>query len=358
MVPGNLPYSYGGYPNYHSPPNQPPVVVQAPSLPKPSPVQDSSPIQISNLPASPSHYLPGVYFPYGPFYYDAATSAPTPAASEINTAPPASQPPKPPASHYYPQYSVQMPYYPAPTAAPVAQAPAPLPISPPPSLPPFYPPKQPVDSQHSVIPFYPSDPYSSYYHYGQFPYQNLGDEVQPAATSHPTIAPPSPPATTIGMMVPKHPGSPSYPFGYFYPQKPIYPLFSPPLPAKEEPPKPVVPQATCLPYAHIICGYYPYPYYPYYHPPYPPHHPLPYSAVTQYPQTQPPVTIKKPSTTTTVTTPTTTTATTITTSSTPSRPTPQLPYVQCVMGSMDAFLPFAHPDSIQVRGQCLCEWGV
>lgn len=309
------------------------------------------------MPVGPSHYLSGVYSPYGSFYYNTMTPAPTPAASKINTAPPVTQPPKPPASLYYPQYYLQMPYYPAPTAAPVAQAPAPLPFSPPPSPPPpLSPPEQPVDPQYPVIPFYPSAPYSSYYHYGQFPYPNPGTEVQPASSSHPSIDPPSPPTTTTRMMVPKHPGSPSYPFGHFYPERPIYfPPFPPPLPAKEkpqtifqDPQKPVAPQATCLTHAHI-CGYYPYPYY---HPLYPPHYPTPYPAVPQHLQTQPPVTTKKPFTTTT-TTPTTAT-TTPTTSFTPTGPTPQIPHVQCLMGSMDAFLPFAHPDSIQVRGQCWC----
>ncbi|XP_044045979.1 uncharacterized protein LOC122873393 [Siniperca chuatsi] len=341
MGPGKLPYYPGAHPKYPSPPYQLPL--QA----------DGSPHQVSKL---PSQYPSGVYYPYVPFYYPAVTPVPTPAAKKTTTVPPATHPPKPPASLYY----LQIPYYPAPTAALVTQAPAALPPSSP--YPPS-PPKQSVGPQYPINPFYPPTSYSSYHHYGQFFQPILGLEVQPASTSHPTIAPPPPPpspttSTTTRTMVPKLPDAPSYPFSQYYPQRPIYfPLPTSLPPAKEkpqtipqEPQKPAAPQATCPPYPHTICGYYPYPYHPYYHPLHPPHYHPPYPHVPHYPETPPPMTTKKPFTTTT--TPTTTTPTTTSsTASTPTWPTPQIPHLQCLMGRMVVFLPFAHPDSIQVTDQ-------
>ncbi|XP_027138282.1 zona pellucida sperm-binding protein 4 [Larimichthys crocea] len=256
----------------------------------------------------------------------------TPAATKTTTtAPPPTQAPIPQAAPYYPQYYLQMPHYPTPTAAPVTQAPAPLPPSPLP--PPPSPPKQPEGPQYPVGPFYHPAFYSSYYQYGHFPY-------------HPTIAPPSP-----SPMIPKQP--PSYTFSQFYPQKPIYiPPPTPPLPAKEKPQttpqEPAAPPITCTPYTQTICSY-PYPYYPHHHPLYPPYYYPPHPPVPQYPQTPPPMTTKKPFTTTT--TPCATSPTPTTTTTTASTSAPQTFYLQCLMGRMIAFLPFAHPDSIQVRDQ-------
>ncbi|XP_042340312.1 uncharacterized protein LOC121941554 [Plectropomus leopardus] len=334
-----------------SSPYQPVAVVQATSFPNLGSVQESSPSQVPKLPVGPPQHASGVYFPYVPFYYPAVTPAPTSAAKTTTTTiPPATHPPKLPASPYYHQYYFPMPYYPAPTAAPVTQAPAPLPPSPP--SPPPSPPKQPVGLQHIGGPFYP---YASHY---EWPYP--GVEVQPASPSlpvHTITAPPSSSTTTTTstLMVPKQPDSPSYPISQVYPQRPNY-IPTPPPPAKkkaktipQETQQPVAPQAVCPPYTHTICNYYPYPYYHYYHyyhSLYPPHYHPHYAPASQYPEIQPPETTAKPSPTTT-TTPTTTTST----ASTTAAPTPQAPHLQCLMGRMVAFLPFAHPNSIQVRDQ-------
>ncbi|KAI3353275.1 hypothetical protein L3Q82_019813, partial [Scortum barcoo] len=301
------------------------------------------------LPLGPPQYPPGAYYPYMPFYHPEVTPAPTPAAEKTTTSP-ATQPPKPPESHY-PQYFFQIPYYPAPTDTPATKTPTPLPPSP--LTPPPSPPKQPEGPQYLVGLFYPPAFFSSYYHYGQFPFLKPGLNVQPSSSSHPTIALTSPTSLTSTKQTDSH----SYPFGHFYPQNPVYfPLLTPPPPAQEtpqtipqEPHRPVVPQATCSPYIHTICSYYPYPYYPYYHPFYPSYYHPHYPPVPQYPQTPPPMTTKKPLTITTATTTTTTTTTAPTPSS--AAPTPQIPRLQCLKGRMVVFLPFAHPDSIQVRDQ-------
>ncbi|GLD66377.1 uncharacterized protein AKAME5_001777300 [Lates japonicus] len=278
MGPGKFPYSPGEHPKYPSPPYQPSVVVQATSAPNLSPEQDSYSHQVSKLPLGPSQYPSALYYPHVPFYYPVVPTAPTPMAQKTTTTtvPPATLPPRPPAHPYYPQYHLQMPYYPAPTAAPVTQAPAPLPPSSSSS-----PPRSP---QYQVGPFYPSSFYGFYYPYGPISYIKPGVEVQPPSASHPTTAPPP----TTNMMAPKQPVSPSYPSGHFYPQGPIYfPPPTPPPPAKEkpqtipqEPQTLVAPQATCPPYTHTICSYYSYPYHPYYHHPfYPPHYHPPYPPV-------------------------------------------------------------------------------
>ncbi|KAF0037495.1 hypothetical protein F2P81_010369 [Scophthalmus maximus] len=257
--PPKLPYSPGEHPVYLFPPYPPPVVEQAISTPTLSLVQGSQSQQVSKLPPGPPQYSSGLYYPHVPFYYPAATPAPTAAATETTTTTttllPDTQPNASPANPYYPQYYLQMPYYPAPTAAPVTQAPAPLP-----------PPKQPVVPQHQVSPFYPPGSHSSYYPYGPVSYVKPGLEAQ-----------------------------------------------SP----------------------------YSYPYYPYYHPFYPPNYHPPCPLVPQYPEIQTPVTTKEP-----FTTASTTTSTTV---STPTQPTTHLPHLQCFMGRMVVFLPFAHPDSLQVQ---------
>ncbi|XP_035494362.2 uncharacterized protein LOC118313159 isoform X2 [Scophthalmus maximus] len=258
--PPKLPYSPGEHPVYLFPPYPPPVVEQAISTPTLSLVQGSQSQQVSKLPPGPPQYSSGLYYPHVPFYYPAATPAPTAAATETTTTTtllPDTQPNASPANPYYPQYYLQMPYYPAPTAAPVTQAPAPLP-----------PPKQPVVPQHQVSPFYPPGSHSSYYPYGPVSYVKPGLEAQ-----------------------------------------------SP----------------------------YSYPYYPYYHPFYPPNYHPPCPLVPQYPEIQTPVTTKEP-----FTTASTTTSTTV---STPTQPTTHLPHLQCFMGRMVVFLPFAHPDSLQVQDQ-------
>ncbi|KAM7394154.1 hypothetical protein PAMP_020973 [Pampus punctatissimus] len=276
---GKLPYSSGENPYYPSP--------QATSTPK--------------LPGS--QYPSGLYYP---IYYPAVTPAPTPATKKLTTTSPlATQLPQTPTSLYYPQYYLQMPYYPDPTA-PVTPASTPFPPSPPSPLP--SPPKQPVG------PFYPPGSYSLNYPYDYIFYQKPGLDMQPPSTS------PSP--TTTRTMVPKQP---SYPSSQFYPQWPNYLL----------PQQPGAQQATCAPYTHTICSYYPYPHHPYYHSLYPPHYP----PVSQDPKIEPAVPVI------------TQTPTTSSTTSTPTQPTPESPQLHCLMGRMVVFLPFAHPDSIQVRDQ-------
>ncbi|KAM7419116.1 hypothetical protein PAMA_016301 [Pampus argenteus] len=262
----------------------------------PSPQATSYP----KLPGS-SHYPSGLYYP---FYYPAVTPPPTPATKKlITTSPPATQPPT---SLYYPQYYLQMPYYPVPTAAPVAPASTPFPPTPPSPLP--SPPKQPVG------PLYPPGSYSLYYPYDYNFYPKPGLDTQPPTTS--------PSLTTTRTMVPQQP---SYPSSQFYPQGPNYFL----------PQQPEAPQPTCTPYTQTICSYPYQPYHPYYHSLYPPHYP----SVPQYPKIEPavPVTTQPP--------------TTSSTTSTPTQPTPESPQLHCLVGRMVVFLPFAHPDSIQVRDQ-------
>ncbi|KAM3624417.1 uncharacterized protein V6R79_023129 [Siganus canaliculatus] len=139
-----------------------------------------------------------------------------------------------------------------------------------------------------------------------------------------------------------------YPSGQFYPQGfNNLPAPTSPLQAKEKPQtipqEPAFPQAICPPYSHIFCGYFlPYPNY---HPLPLAHYPPPHSQVPQYPQTPPTVT------TTTAAPVSTTTKTTSTPVFSPSRPSPQAPQIQCLMGMMNVFLPFADREYIQIRDQ-------
>ncbi|XP_035856146.1 uncharacterized protein LOC116040565 isoform X1 [Sander lucioperca] len=225
----------------------------------------------------------------------------------------------------------QFPFVPSPPLSPGnLQFPyTPDPVSPAPTFPPF-PRQTPSQEQIAQLPDYPHYPYPGF----QYPQlsQFFYPGSQPDQPSWPTPGSPS---------GPQQQHSPIYPFSQFYPQTPIY---FPPLPAKEtfqttpkEPQKPAASPATCPSDNHTICSYYPYPYYhylhlPQYHPPYPP--------VPQYTETQPTMTTTPPTTTSS-------------TASTTAGPTPQVPHLQCLMGKMVVFLPFAHPDSIQVRDQMM-----
>ncbi|XP_030595913.1 uncharacterized protein LOC115787369 [Archocentrus centrarchus] len=310
--PGNLPYSLGipwKYPPFHY---QSPVTTLARPDPNLGPAQDRSPHQVPKL---PPQYPFGVHYPHMSFYYPAVTPAPTPppqttTTTTTTTVLPATTPAKPPSYAFYPQYYLQMPYYPE----PANQPPAPLPPVPPP--PPSPQSKQPVG--------YPAASYDSYYGYWPVSYP------KPSAL-HPAAAPPLGPAKTTT-------DSPGFFSSLFNFHRPIYsqPAASP------TPQKPVVPQDICLPYSHTICSYYSYPYY-LYHTLYPPHYIPPYPPLPQYPEIQPPVTTPKPSTSTTTATPPTTSSTTQAWRS------PQTLNLQCMTGRMVVFLPFTHPDSIQVR---------
>lgn len=277
------------------PPSQP-AVAQATSSPHIN--QESSPHQFPQLPVGFSEYAPGWYSPYKPFYYPAATPAPTYAAKESTTTTYV-----PPANPNYPWYYLHMPDYPA---APLTQEPAPFDHS-----------QQPVRDS-----FNPPASYSSS-HNGHF--SSPGLELQPAFSSHP-ITPPSPfPPTTTRTIVPTQLVSNSYPSGQFPAQTPIcFPPYTTLLPANSPPNAPA------------ICSHYPYPYY---HPLYPP----PYQHLPQDPETRPPITS------------TTTAPTTSPTASTTAGPTLQIPQLQCQVGRLVVFLPYAHQDTIQVRGQCLCK---
>ncbi|CAJ1053473.1 uncharacterized protein LOC117815806 [Xyrichtys novacula] len=271
-----------------------------------------------------NQYPSEMYHPYVPFYYPAVTPAPTPPAetttSTPTTVPPATQPPQPPANPYYPLYYPHMPYDHAPVVTQVTQehaTPSPSPPSPAPTSPPKQPqgpPQFPLESS------YPPASYRSPYHIQEYFHPEPGVEVPSTSAS-----PQSPPPTTRPID----------------PEPPLSPRAPPP--AKHKALTPPQDPAICPAHSHTICNYYyPYPYYPYYYPLYPSYYP-PYPLVSQYPQTLPPGTTEKPSiptTTSTASTPTT-----------PTKPAPQTPNLECLSGRMVVFLPFAHPDSIQVRAQ-------
>ncbi|XP_074545783.1 uncharacterized protein LOC141805012 [Halichoeres trimaculatus] len=284
-------------------------------------VQDDSSHQVPQFSYYPYQYPSFGYYPYVPYFYPAVTPAPAPQVKTTTTTttpttvPPATQPPQAQVHPYYPPYYPQIPYYP--------QVP-PSPPSPPPS-----PPKQPQGpSQHPDGSVYQPASFGSHYHYKHYLHPKPGVKAQPT----PTPAPSPPPATVT--MVPQHPHSPSIL-----------------LPGKEKsqtvPQEPETPLTSCPSHSHTICHYYyPLPYYPYFHAPYPQFYHPSYPLVPQHPHTPPPPTTEEPSTTTTA--PTTTSTTT--------RPSPQSPHLQCQLGRMVIFLPFAHPDSIQIREARMKTW--
>ncbi|KAL6110121.1 uncharacterized protein ACO6RY_19267 [Pungitius sinensis] len=276
-----------------------PAVERATSSPDITPVT-GSPHTLPELPVGSSQYAPGWYYPNLPVYYPTEKPAATSAAEQA-----AATTTVPPATPSYHPYYYEIPPYPAAPGPPEPSSP----LTPPPSPP--SPPEQPLGPQnpgHDA--FHPPASYGSHYHY------HPALEVRPASPSHPTSSPPSLPPPTIAQHY-----SPSDPFGHFPAGTPISPpVLTSPEPANER----VAPQANC-PYPHT------HPNYPYYHPPgHPPHQALPW-----YPVNQPPVH---------------TTTITPTTSST-AGPTPPLPQLQCVDGRMDVFLPFAQPDTLQVKDQ-------
>uniref|UniRef100_A0A8C5HCD2 Uncharacterized LOC114462934 n=1 Tax=Gouania willdenowi TaxID=441366 RepID=A0A8C5HCD2_GOUWI len=241
------------------------------------------------------------YHQYMPFFYPVSTPAPT--TTIMTTVSPATQPPKPPAGVFYHPYYVNAPHYPETTAAPVTQTRTPL-LPTPLSLLPL---KQP-SSQH-------------YRHSLSHPHVSLGslysywaDSQQKPLASHPGSLPtPSPTASNSDI------------YGY--------PFYLPDPPAKGKPPSPVAMYRTCLPYTQTICGYHYYPHYFYYGP-----NPSLYHNVPQFTSYYSPTTTQMP---TTATPP----------ASIYQTPASPFPHMQCLNGRMLAFLPFAHPDSIQVKDQ-------
>ncbi|XP_029018094.1 uncharacterized protein LOC114862177 [Betta splendens] len=280
--------------------------VVPPKYPYQSPVVDHS----FKLPLKSPPYLSSLYYPHMPFKYPSVTTAPTSVTTKATfplAAPPASPSQRPAGNPYYPQYYFKVPNNPAPSAAPGTKAPPVLaPLQPPP--------KQPVGPQYQIGPFYPPGYYSAYFPYGPVSYSQFGPKVQS----------PSLPSTTTKITDPSSPDRSAYPPGQFYPYLPM----PPPLP----PIKGNL-QATC-PF-HTLCSHH-FSYHFLYHPYYP---------IPPYSDTQLAPTTKQPLPTTT---PTTTAATT---PPTPASGTTQMPYVQCLMGWVTILLPFAHPDSIQVKDQ-------
>ncbi|XP_075896586.1 uncharacterized protein LOC142897845 [Nelusetta ayraudi] len=237
---------------------------------------------------------------------------------------------------HYPQVNMPPPFVPSPFPSPPLVHPAQ------------------AGNNYGVIPLYLPAPDSSYYPYGPFLYLNSDFKEDPASTPQ---TPPSPSSSHhTRMPMPNQPNSPSYYFGHFYPQRPVYfPRFAPPPPATEQPhtgPQQPKRPHTCPPYPHMMCGVYPYPHYPLY----PQYYPVQsqYPSAPQYTQTQPPETTKKPPTTTTTATTTTTTSTTMT-SSTPTittstaEATLHTPDVHCKAYQIEALVPFADIDSFHVR---------
>ncbi|XP_041840229.1 uncharacterized protein LOC121639097 [Melanotaenia boesemani] len=166
--------------------------------------------------------------------------------------------------------------------------------------------KQPVGSQHQTNPLYLQVPYNPH-----LPVSN------PA--SHPSSPPSSPTASTSGSS------------SQFYFQSPFhFPLPTDPPSAREKPQKPATPQGMCQPSSDSTCSDNTYPSYPNYPVFYPPHHQQLYPHWPYYPNVQP--SSKIPST-----------------STNPPWLTPQTPHLQCLEGRMAVFLPFADPESIQVR---------
>ena len=270
-------------------PAQPPKPTQGgPPGPQPQQLQTLYPTGLDKLPESPGE-PPSP--PYQPPVVEQATYAPTLSPAQISQSHQLPLLPLGPTEYSSGLYYPHMPfYYPAVTPAPTSAATKTTTTS-------TFPP-----STHPPGP--PENPYYPYYYY-QIPYY-------PAPTAAPPTLPltsPSPPPPTSP---PKHPVDPQPPF--------------------------------------------PHPYYPYYYSFFPPfYHPLYHPFLPQYPEIQTPTTMTKPpptTTTITITTATTPTPTTTSaTSSTTTQPAIQTPHLQCLMGRMVVFLPFAHQDSIQVKGQ-------
>uniref|UniRef100_A0A3Q3BI63 ZP domain-containing protein n=2 Tax=Kryptolebias marmoratus TaxID=37003 RepID=A0A3Q3BI63_KRYMA len=215
--------------------------------------------------------------------------------SYISSTSPAEESPKPSAGGSYPKYYLQTPYHPATTAAPVTRAPATV-------SPPFFPPKRPEGYPHQTN--LQSPPLSSYYGRPDF---------------HPAPQPYAP-------LLLSSTDQPKYLSRQLYLQSPFYfqlPTHVPP--TTEKPQKPAAPQ-----------GYYSYHYQPNHHTPrlslplYPKLQPrffMPLDPKSQLPKTKTPYT----------------------TSIFPDFPTLQTPHLQCLKDKMAVFLPFANPESLQVR---------
>uniref|UniRef100_A0A672F643 ZP domain-containing protein n=1 Tax=Salarias fasciatus TaxID=181472 RepID=A0A672F643_SALFA len=296
--PAEFPYSleeHKLYPSYF----ESPALVQATSAPDLGPKQDNLP-QFPELPVDQSHLPFGL--PYKPFFYPTGTPAPgSETQKPTNTDPSLTELSKLPPSLFYPTYYVQPPFYPTPTA-PHAPLPPIFPSPPPPA------PKAEVDRLFGSS-FYAT---ASYYPYWS------GSYHEPLK---------SPPVTSPDA------DEPSYPFGQIpLPKSPHAQAPTSPPHAKEDPKKPPASQVTCPPYTQTICVHFSYLGHTYSG--YPPHY-------LQYPNIYQSAPIVMP----TVSSINQFTAR----FTTPAWPTPYFHNIQCVAGRMAAFLPFAHPDSIQVR---------
>lgn len=216
-------------------------------------------------------------------------------------------------------------------------------------VPPVHAPTHHPQIQGHVAPFPDYSPYSGFYYLQLPPVYPPGLQTVHA----PHLTPDGPPGpqlslqqqfpSLIGPPPPgEHPEYPHYQHPLLFqapsfpgpiPEVPVYPLplFSPfyhvsptaSLPAATSEP----PQLTCPPYTDSICGFFSY-YDPLYQPLYP---------AGPWP----------------VTPPATTQPTTSSAASGPTTGAPKVPSVKCLVENVTVFLPFAHPVSIQVRGQCL-----
>ncbi|XP_019939264.2 uncharacterized protein [Paralichthys olivaceus] len=332
----------------------PDPVSPAPTTHPPPPPQPPTEEQIPQLPHYHYYPFPGLHYAQLPQVYPpgpqpAQPPKPTPSS------PPAPQPQLQQPQTLYPTGPVKLPDSPGKPPSPPYQPPVVVQATYAPTLSPE------EESQSHQVPALPLSPsqYSSGLYYPHMPFYY--NAVKPAPTSAATETMTTTTTVPPGTQPTGPPANPYYP--HYYLQIPYYPTptaapvtqapatlpftSSPPLPPTSPPKHPVDPQPQ-MPFS--------YQYYPYYYPFYPPLYHPPYPFLPQYPDIQTPTTTTKPPSTTTTTT-TTTTATTLTPTttstmaSTTTQPATQMPHLQCEMGRMVVFLPFAHPDSIQVQDQ-------
>ncbi|XP_045904326.1 uncharacterized protein LOC123970359 [Micropterus dolomieu] len=192
-------------------PQIPDPVNPAPTAPPPPPPQPPTQGQIAQLPEYPYYPYPGFHHPQLPQVYPpgpqpARPTQPTPGSPPgpqpqqqfLTTVPPATRPPKPPQSPYYPQYYLQIPHYPAPTAAPVTQTPAAFktipqepqkPVAPQATSPPY---------SHRICGYYPYPYYHPFYppHY-PLPYPPVHQSPETTTTTRSTASTPTRPTPQI-----------------------------------------------------------------------------------------------------------------------------------------------------------------
>ncbi|XP_013885364.1 uncharacterized protein LOC106533556 [Austrofundulus limnaeus] len=323
---------------------------------------------------SPGH-LPKyryLYYPNLPFSYMSST-------------PKAEESPKPPAGSYYPKYYLPS-YHLATTAEPVTQSPVTVP-------PPFLPPKQTESHPHQTSPQYPPlsyhhhkpDFYSSLHPYDSLPLSpTVGTTDQPKRPSRPFNL-----QSHLYFQLPTHVAptreniqKPRTPQGYnsysYQPNRhiphlslPLYPKIQPhpsltydpkiqPHPSLTYDPKiqphpspSLFPNKLFLPLYPINLPYPSLPHEPKIQPlpslpPEPKIQPLP-SSIPEPKSLPHPSLSHEPKVQPSTETPYTTSIFPYTTSIFPDFPLPKTPHLQCLKDKMAVFLPFANPESLQVR---------